>query len=330
MLDQERLPNRGLNSLFWETREWVRQPCVAMLFRNASTVDIHCIQLRGIFIGSLYICVTCQADGGQFFYFPLAGELRLQPPPVSHGGMLCEEMGLGKTLEVFSLILKDKQLMQQESLPGSDEAAASRGQDEVGRCKRVAKGKVKVEQHHGDCGLSSTLPKRQRLDAMAASLTSVSTEANGIDDEKSVIHIPSNATLIVVPPTLLAQWVLELEKSIARGCLSYIVYPEHNGHSLLTRCSHKDRGYTTLEEELAANDVVLTTYSQLSAETTGKGTAANKKRKRKVYPRTLLNISWRRIVLDECQVLTVVMTAICCAFMSLSIVLNDGEHAYSG
>ena len=58
MLDHENNP-RGLNSYFWE--EW-------------KYID----------------------GGGSIYYFPLAGEFRLSAPPLSRGGLLCEEMGLGK------------------------------------------------------------------------------------------------------------------------------------------------------------------------------------------------------------------------------------------
>ena len=40
------------------------------------------------------------------FYFPEAGELRLERPPHSTGGLLCEEMGLGKTVEVIAIIIR--------------------------------------------------------------------------------------------------------------------------------------------------------------------------------------------------------------------------------
>eukprot|EP00946_MAST-07B_sp_MAST-7B-sp1_P004340 g4340.t1 len=68
MIDMERT---NLNALFWERWEW--------------------------------------ADGGApFYYMPCAGELRLEEPPFTRGGLLCEEMGLGKTLEIISLILWSK------------------------------------------------------------------------------------------------------------------------------------------------------------------------------------------------------------------------------
>lgn len=67
MVDMEALPG-GINSLFWEVRPF--------------------------------------ADGGDpFHYSPQLGEMRLSAPPLMHGGVLAEEMGLGKTLEVVGLVL---------------------------------------------------------------------------------------------------------------------------------------------------------------------------------------------------------------------------------
>ena len=38
-------------------------------------------------------------EGPSLYYFPLAGEFRLTKPPKRTGGLLCEEMGLGKVRE---------------------------------------------------------------------------------------------------------------------------------------------------------------------------------------------------------------------------------------
>ncbi|KAH8069941.1 hypothetical protein JL721_5479 [Aureococcus anophagefferens] len=59
--------DRGLNGLFWERRDFV--------------------------------------DGGCFYYAPDLGEARLEAPPTVHGGLLSDEMGMGKTLEMLSLAL---------------------------------------------------------------------------------------------------------------------------------------------------------------------------------------------------------------------------------
>ena len=76
MRDQECRPG-GLNACFWETRAWAD-----------SGVPGAAPEL--------------------WWFFPLAGELRLMQPPVVTGGMLCQEMGLGKTLAMTALIVADK------------------------------------------------------------------------------------------------------------------------------------------------------------------------------------------------------------------------------
>jgi len=62
----------GLNAAFWETRQWAE--------RDAP-----------------------------FFYMPLAGELRLSRPPLVHGGLISQQMGLGKTLLVCAAVVADKE-----------------------------------------------------------------------------------------------------------------------------------------------------------------------------------------------------------------------------
>jgi SNF2 family DNA or RNA helicase len=54
-----------------------------------------------------------------YYYFPLCGQLALQELPVVSGSLLSEEMGLGKTVEVISLLLAAppaQELLDQEAL----------------------------------------------------------------------------------------------------------------------------------------------------------------------------------------------------------------------
>lgn len=78
MIDQERLP-RGLNGCFWEERQWTADP-----------------------------------GAGSFYISPALGEVRLKAPPLVRGGLVCEEMGLGKTLEFISLVLHDQNVSEPE------------------------------------------------------------------------------------------------------------------------------------------------------------------------------------------------------------------------
>jgi len=197
MMDQENLPG-GLNALFWERRQWQGSPDV-------------------------------------WWYFPLAGELRLKPPPLVYGGLLAEQMGLGKTLEVTALVLSDKQ----------------RG-----------------------------FPNPPMIDLGFV---------NNDKESKACPLVKSNSTLIVVPSTLLAQWEKEFSKCAACGSLSFISYHEAK--------SFYDKDFTIpLLEELSGHDVVLTTYKTLEDEAGSK--ARGKKRS---TSKVLMRVHWRRIVLDECQ-----------------------------
>jgi len=72
MVDRERLPG-GLNSLLWEEHRPLGDDRKTPL--------------------------------STFFYNRVAGELLRERPVCNPGGFLCEEMGLGKTVEMISLIL---------------------------------------------------------------------------------------------------------------------------------------------------------------------------------------------------------------------------------
>jgi hypothetical protein len=85
MIDHEALPH-GLNQLFWEKRTFL--------------------------------------DGGDYYYAPELGELRLEKPLERRGGILSEEMGLGKTIEILALILATKSESERVSAPIKLELAA--------------------------------------------------------------------------------------------------------------------------------------------------------------------------------------------------------------
>ena len=182
MQDMERLP-RGINGLFWEERAF--------------------------------------GDGGTYHFSPQLGEMRLEAPPVMHGGLLCDEarlvchpstndpshpptaprvqpltadpltctpqMGLGKTLELVSLVVAT---LEQPQPPPPDGLLASR------------------------------------------------------------------ATLIVVPVTLVSQWMAEIAKSVGAG--SPLTYRKYTSDNLIKR----DGGgaWRRAAAALAAHDIVVTTY----------------------------------------------------------------------
>ncbi|KAI0633366.1 SNF2 family N-terminal domain-containing protein [Trametes polyzona] len=96
----------------------------------------------------------------------------------------------------------------------------------------------------------------------------------------------SNATLIVVPLSVMSNWEKQLEDHVKPGSLSYCVY------------YGKNRSLTSAE--LKRFDVVITTYQTVALEhdlgaSKGAGPAAKKQKADK----TLFEVPWKRVILDE-------------------------------
>ena len=193
--------------------------------------------------------------------------------------MLCEEMGLGKTLEVVALVLADR-----------DDARRAANERSSRRDENVAAENVAAE-------------------------TSAETSPVG--------SVSSRATLVVLPPPLLRQWEAELRACVAPGLLRVVAY----------RGGRAANG--TSAEALADADVVLCTYPQLQREATkapkargarskggeAKGSGGDTEGTSAVEGTTepgitthrrkdpaaagsasaLSRVFWRRVVLDECQ-----------------------------
>lgn len=151
MLDHERDPE-GLNGYFWQARKW---------------------QDGG------------NDDASSFYYFPLAGELRLFKPSHRTGGLLCEEMGLGKTLEVLALVVGN---------PRTDLMEVDGVEEEKGKGSRAAGSRGR--------GKSSRAMEDEDEDEEE---TDAQVMAMGKRAADAVPKIKTKATLVVLPASLLGQ-----------------------------------------------------------------------------------------------------------------------------
>ncbi|KIY67158.1 hypothetical protein CYLTODRAFT_490860 [Cylindrobasidium torrendii FP15055 ss-10] len=94
----------------------------------------------------------------------------------------------------------------------------------------------------------------------------------------------SNATLIIVPLSILSNWEKQLLDHCTPGALkSYVYYG--NGRNIST-------------DELAKYDVVITTY-QVCVTEHAEANATGARTKKKKTERSLYDINWKRVVLDE-------------------------------
>lgn len=241
--------DRGLNGQFWEERRWADADDVLGCSGGAgdatTSSDVVCaMDVENGTTKNKSKKPSATNTEGKFWYFALAGELRLHEPPIQRGGMLCEEMGLGKTVEVFGLVCADMVEARQSS---------------------------KTTTHTKDF--------------------------KNLWSSDSEFKIKSRATLIVVPPPLLRQWEAECGKCVVHGYLSLKVYQGNRGKKKEKNTEGKSQRDVEFErvKTVSDADVVLCTYAQLQRE------ASSGKKNDTNDSKVLSKIKWRRVVLDECQ-----------------------------
>ena len=102
----------------------------------------------------------------------------------------------------------------------------------------------------------------------------------------SNINSSLNQTSSVVPLSVLSNWQTQIDEHCAPGALTYITYYGTN----------RNLG----AEELEKYDVVLTTYQTVvNDHGGGSKITVEGSSKRKKTESTLLNISWKRVIIDE-------------------------------
>lgn len=108
---------------------------------------------------------------------------------------------------------------------------------------------------------------------------------------------PTKATLIITPPSILQQWISEIHKHAPQ--LKVIHYQGIKAHS--------EADSSELLNELAASDVVISTYGVLASEIHFTPLNPEKTlRRAPKYPRPkspLMLLSWWRCVIDEAQMI---------------------------
>ncbi|KJH40406.1 protein, SNF2 family [Dictyocaulus viviparus] len=162
-------------------------------------------------------------------------------PP--NGGILADDMGLGKTLLMIALIVR-------------------------------AKAEYRKKNEADDMGLGKTLLMIALIVRAKAEYRKKNEGGKGQFTEYQEGVIPSNATLVIAPASLMHHWESEIKSKCKVGLIKVAVY-----HNLRKNMSCKI---------LALNDVVITTYKLV----------ANELRDLQMES-PLMKIHWARIILDE-------------------------------
>jgi E3 ubiquitin-protein ligase SHPRH len=108
---------------------------------------------------------------------------------------------------------------------------------------------------------------------------------------------PTNATLIISPPSILQQWISEINKHAPQ-----LKVKHYQGIKKL-----KNQDFGALVDELADSDIVVTTYQVLTSEIHFTPLNPEKElRRESKYPRPnspLMMLSWWRCIIDEAQMI---------------------------
>ncbi|RWR76012.1 putative SWI/SNF-related matrix-associated actin-dependent regulator of chromatin subfamily A member 3-like protein 1 [Cinnamomum micranthum f. kanehirae] len=223
------------------------------------------------------------------FYVNVLTNFQTEERPELQGGIFADDMGLGKTLTLLSLIATNRpgsvvppfiEINDEEKVPDSDRKN-SRPQKSA---KRVvgAGGKRKTDVIDDDAledrvegiqnseeELAISKRKKSQVEKLGNGIAASWKKKCKIDDDSG--DIGPRLTLIVCPKTVLSTWISELDEHTVPGFLKvYLYYGER----------------TANVKELQMYDIVLTTYSTLSAEKSFQESPIKK-------------IEWWRIILDE-------------------------------
>jgi SNF2 family DNA or RNA helicase len=195
------------------------------------------------------------------------------------GGILADEMGLGKTVEIIALILsrprpeeecKDacfpERLRRVAGVVNEDEAL-----EELLLDRATSKIKRKLRSYE-----NVNEDKKKKDDMFDASAY--------LADANAFTRVPIKSTLVIVPQTIIQQWVDEFKK--------------HAPSLRVMRYSGMDQ--RVWAQHFLDKDVILTTYRTLREDERAGGVQMES---------PLVHCEWWRIVLDEAQMVRTVVSA---------------------
>ncbi|XP_039128220.1 LOW QUALITY PROTEIN: E3 ubiquitin-protein ligase SHPRH [Dioscorea cayenensis subsp. rotundata] len=340
---EERLPD-----LLPQLRPYQLRAVYWMLQQEKRTCETSDEKIQSELFAPFSVAVTFLEKHSRMFYNPFNGNISLHPESsksLISGGILADEMGLGKTVELLACIFANRMPSLKDGIiSSSNDSQYSGGQIKRQKRDRVecicgaATDSSKYEGLWVQCDVCDAWQHANCVGYKPKKKHSVTDEVHNLKGDNKVLtrssmkrkskknatdiiemagnytcalcselfeaansNISTGATLIVCPAPILAQWYSEVMRHTRPGSLKVSIYDgAKNAASSAT--------LTTDMCELAATDIVLTTYDVLREDLShdsdrhdGDRRFMRFMKKYPVTPTVLTRINWWRLCLDEAQ-----------------------------
>mmetsp|Transcript_59675 Transcript_59675/g.176827 ORF Transcript_59675/g.176827 Transcript_59675/m.176827 type:complete len:971 (-) Transcript_59675:116-3028(-) len=211
------------------------------------------------------------------------------------GGLLCDEMGMGKSLMTLALILSHPPtpFTYPDGMTNSEDKTEKSSDDE----EKVTKSSDAAVESSS----ASAVSKRMKVDSSPPT-ASVSKAAMSVGAEPSDGCI---STLIVCPVSVLSNWMEQVELHVHPNVLRVVLYHGPNRYSVLPRV-HTNQ-----------IDILLVSYNTLAMDFKAYFSDMKKSKKRKRAD-NIFDIRFHRIVLDEAHIIRNINTKISSACLTLN------------